>query len=187
MILVPMFMVFVIIIGAIIYYLQGSLAPIDNRAATVTLDELRGAGLYSVLDPMFGNCNNNGLVDCTNAIQAAIDKAYAHERLNSPTRGVVFFPEGDYLLSDTLVALEDRETSRRNAIQLVGSTQGSRPRILLKENSFNDGNNSNDSVVDNKKAMIHLWTCLSGIDPATEKKYVIQHGKIREILYSIST
>ena len=161
LILFPMFLVFIIIIGAITYYIQESFAPVDNKAATVTLDELKGAGLYSVLDPMFGSCSGNGQVDCTEAIQAAIDKAQSHQKKDSIERGVVFFPEGDYLISDTLIVITDRDMARSNTVQFVGSTEGSRPRLILKEGEFDDGNNSNDDKIAGKKAMVHLWSCSS--------------------------
>jgi hypothetical protein len=158
-VLLLMFVLFISMIIGVTYYIQRSLAPIDNKAATVTLNDLKDAGLYSVLDPMFGSCNNNGQVDCTDAIQAAIDKAQTHQKKSSNDRGVVFFPPGDYLISDTLIAITDRDMARANAIQFVGSTEGARPRLILKEGEFNDGNNSNNNVIDNKKAMIHLWSC----------------------------
>jgi hypothetical protein len=136
-------------------FIHLSIAP--KAHALPNFSELKQAGMISVLDPTNGNCTNDGATDCTKAIQKAIDTGYTN-------RLAVFFPPGDYLISNTLVALHNRKESRRNAIQLIGSTNGAKPRIILKANSFTDNNASNDDQMTNKKAMIHFWACLYGED-----------------------
>lgn len=150
--------------------LSNDLSPIEPQAAVVTFEELEEAGLYNVLDPKFGNCASNGQIDCTRSIQAAIDKAFEEGTANSMNRGAVLFPSGDYLISDTLIVVSDRKMARKNAVQLIGSTAGTRPKLILAANKFNDGNSSNDSSIAKKKAMIHFFGCSSGIDDTDEVK-----------------
>ena len=83
---------------------------------------------YHTLD--LPRASGNGIDDDTLALQTLINYGY-RERM------VVLFPEGVYLVSDTLI-MEQTETNanRRNySHQLIGSTVGARPVIRLKPNS----------------------------------------------------
>ena len=163
-------LVFSSIVIISLYLARKSLAPVDNQAAVPTFQEFEEAGLYSVLDPKFGTCRNDGVTDCTRAIQAAIDMAYSHDYPLGDSRGAVLFPTGDYLISDTLVVANDRVLSRMNAVQLIGSTESTRPRLILKQGAFTDANGQNDLQMLKKKAMIHFYSCDS-TDSGGEKKY----------------
>lgn len=157
-------------IFGVILAVRKDLSPTEPQAAVISFAELEEAGLYSVLDPRFGTCSNNGSVDCTRAIQNAIDQAFASSEKESMTRGAVLFPTGDYLISDTLVIVTDRKMARKNAVQLIGSTAGTRPRLILAPNKFNDGIVANDSNITNKKAMVHFFGCISPSDDNDEVK-----------------
>ena len=143
---------FLIAVLIVVYLLfKENLSPEDQNAAPITNEELKDIGLYDVTT--YG-ADKTGQQDSTTAIQRGMDAAYKDQM-------VLFFPEGTYLISNTLKALQDRTESRKNAYQLVGSTTGSMPIIKLKANSFNDGNDSNNTVFENgkKKAILHIWTC----------------------------
>lgn len=103
--------------------------------------QLKEVGLYPVTDSQFGNCVADGVTDCTTAIQKAMDYAFQAGTKNGPNRGVAFFPSGTYVVTNTLIGLSDREMSRNNAYQLVGTSEGPKPVLLLKpkpgDNSFN--------------------------------------------------
>jgi hypothetical protein len=103
-------------------------------------------GILDVTKPPF-SIDNSGKSDVTVALQAALD--FAHNRTL-----VAYFPNGKYLVSDTLECFEkfwwhteDNNTwpSRFTPYVLVGqhATAGRRPRIVLKEASkgFNDPSN----------------------------------------------
>jgi hypothetical protein len=130
--------------------------PLQN----LTRDDLAEVGLYAVTDPQFGNCVGNGVTDCTSAIQSAIRYAYQQSNFASAQKGVVYFPPGEYLITETLSAYTDRHRSRNRGIQLVGSTAGEIPQIILAANRFNDQKEINNRVMDgSKKAMIHFYSC----------------------------
>jgi hypothetical protein len=78
-----------------------------------------------------------GTQDSTSAIQQAIEDAYDQQL-------VTFFPEGEYLVSDTLVMRQDAEhwNRKETANLLVGSTSGERPVIRLKDNATGFGGDS---------------------------------------------
>lgn len=92
------------------------------------------------------NAKGDGATDDTDAIQKAIDDAYASNL-------IVYFPEGNYLVSKQLVLNQypsywfqkDKgvkfDSQRKFGNLLVGSTSGeSRPKIVLKDNSNVQGN-----------------------------------------------
>ncbi|MCC6752292.1 MAG: hypothetical protein IT371_31885 [Deltaproteobacteria bacterium] len=97
--------------------------------------ELRALGLFDVTDPRYrGGADATGLKDSTDAIQEAMDDAYHAAERGGADRGVVFFPPGSYLVSRMLRGVSDRQQSRSNAHQLVGSSWGGgRPRIVLRD------------------------------------------------------
>ena len=79
-----------------------------------------------------------GVKDSTVALQKALDDAHDY-------RLTAYFPAGTYLISDTLHFVKKYAGSllHRYSTTLVGSTQGRRPIIKLKNNAsgFNDPNN----------------------------------------------
>jgi len=140
-ILFVMIIVFIGMIAGVTYYIQKSLAPIDNKAA-VTDSELREIGLYDVT--AFG-ADPDGVDDSTQAIKEAMRLAYRDGSEGHPDRGAVFFPEGTYIVTEQLLGLSDRTMSRNNANQFIGSTKGERPILYFRpkasDNSFNNPNN----------------------------------------------
>lgn len=72
------------------------------------------------LDQGFGVCGD-GKTDDTAAIQSAINKLY-----ETVAMGVLFIPEGDYLISDTILV--------PRGVRLIGYG-AKRPRIRLKDNA----------------------------------------------------
>ena len=92
------------------------------------------------------NAKGDGITDDTDSIQKAIDDAYASNL-------IVYFPEGEYLVSKQLVLNQypanwyqkekgiKFDSQRKFGNILVGSTKGSeRPKIILKDNSNIDDN-----------------------------------------------
>lgn len=125
---------------------------------TLSYDDLRQIGYYDVTDPRYGSCAGDGIVDCTAAIQAAMDDAYQWGLKVSPQRGVVFFPPGIYRVSNTLRGLNDRKQTRDHAHQLIGSTRGPRP-VILFEPKPGDLRFNNPAK---PQPVIHLYACTFG-------------------------
>ena len=133
-----------------------SVSPLD----VLTFADLNELGIYAVTSPQFGDCLGDGITDCTAAIQNAIDYAYQQPDYTSANKGIVYFPPGRYLISDTLRGYTDRYKARDRGILLVGSTASEKPQIILAANTFNDGSAGNNRTMDaNKKAMLHIWVC----------------------------
>lgn len=133
---------------------------------TPSIGELRTNGLFSVTDSRYsGGADPTGVRDSTNAFQAAMDDAYHHteENVETDVKGAVFVPPGTYLISRSLYGLNDRRYARGRAHLIIGSTRnGNRPKIVLKANTFNDGNDSNNDLMENKHALFHFWACTRG-------------------------
>jgi hypothetical protein len=147
------FILFAIVFLTYYVVFRQNLAPVDQKAATVSPTELRSAGLFDVTS--FG-ADKTGVQDSTDEIQRAMNAAY-------DGKGITFFPPGTYRINNTLVGLRDRGRKDFPGYQLIGSTEGSQlPTIILTQGSFTDNNNANDSIMSDdgkKEAMIHLWGC----------------------------
>lgn len=91
----------------------------------------------TLYDGWKGNAvDRSGKKDSTLALQKAISDAYDYQL-------AVFFPQGTYLVSDTLNLIKKRSIfSDGHPTAIVGSTKGEFPMIRLSENApgFNDPN-----------------------------------------------
>jgi len=114
-----------------------------------TRDGLARVGVLRVTDAPF-LAVGDGVTDDTAAIQAAVHAAYEQQM-------VCLFPEGTYLVADTISGLAavppagmDEDDSHWWSFNLIGSTKGARPVIKLKSGAagFDDENHP--------KPVIHL-------------------------------
>ena len=115
--------------------------------------KLAAQGMVNISAAPF-NADPTGKIDSTKAIQTAVDFARDHQM-------VCFFPEGTYLLSDSITCLQ-KLTLRKNAklaagqqypCVLIGSSTGKRPVLLLapKSSGFTDPAK--------RKIFIHFVNC----------------------------
>lgn len=95
----------------------------------------------------------DGVTDDTATLQTLLD--YAHRN-----RMIALFPSGTYLVSNTLKLIDDNDNqmSRYYSFLLIGSTQGSKPVIKLKDSS--SGFNSKAAP----KPIIYMFR-ICGADP----------------------
>lgn len=125
-------MVVVAIVAMIIVsYAVGQGVNLFSRAAP-TPQTLSEYGVLDVTNPP-GNlpkARGDGVTDDTAALQTLIDYAYNNSM-------VPLFPEGTYIVTDTLHMNQDAYKGDRHekAHQLIGSTKGRRPIIRLKSNT----------------------------------------------------
>lgn len=120
---------------------ESSTRPGTSERLNLTLAEL--GCLDVTADPY--NADPTGQTDSTKALQKAIEDAYAKQM-------VCFFPVGNYLISDTLLASQDPNTHEQTNY-LVGSTAGpQRPKLILAPSTpgFDDP--------ENPKSMVRIWT-----------------------------
>lgn len=98
-------------------------------------------------------------VDSTEAIQAAIDYAYANNK-------AVYFPPGEYMISDTLYCCQplNADNRRRPGHTLIGAYD--RPLIVLKNSLPAFGDPSNP------KPMFAFWRSKTATDPVGETDYL---------------
>ena len=107
-----------------------STAPISvAQGQSIELDEL---GILDVKNHNLPlpHAYGNGVDNDTAVLQELIDYGYRN-------RMAVVFPEGTYLITDTLVMVQQETNSQRRYFshQLIGSTRGKQPVIRLAPNS----------------------------------------------------
>ena len=90
-------------------------------------------GYIDVTKPPY-SAAGNGASDDSEAIQNAVDDAYANNLL-------VFFPaDATYLVSRKIACIGKKKGDRKFAHQLIGASEGSAPIIKLADGSRVDGN-----------------------------------------------
>jgi hypothetical protein len=162
-----------------------ALSTIIKRGAGV-FDKLYddGGAVFNVKHPRFGAAGD-GLNDDTAAIQATIDAVEA-----STSSGIVYFPPGNYLISDPLVIKGislSLDGTHRGAIALVGAGRGLSKIIADSSWTIGDvmldiGNGGSFSLRTKEIRITDLWLDGNGKDADIIKLTWVTRSRLERVL-----